>query len=139
MDDLDLFDDHLTAADATLLVAAIDDDHGDTDPPDECGVGRDTGAARSGGPGDGRSTAGCSGCGCLVAAALGSVALRAAASRPTSLVTGAFAGGLASTAVAASGLASWVLRTHARAERVTWLTRACRALARDGRTRRGRT
>jgi len=78
MDDFDLFDDDLTVAEATLLVAAIDDeDGGRADRGRRRPAGsREAAAGRGAAASERRRAGGCAGCGCLLAVAgLGAFAL----------------------------------------------------------------
>lgn len=101
MDGFDLFDDDLTAAEATLLVAAIDDEDGaqpDRGAPGPAGgraddrapraAGRPGNAAERSGTPERRAAGGCAGCGCLLAVVLPiALATAVAAEAAASLLT----------------------------------------------------
>ena len=85
MDDFDIFDGELTAAEATLLVAAVADDadeDGGSAASEVPGSGRPVrpvASRRREAPSERRAAGGCAGCGCLlIGAGLGAVALAVA-------------------------------------------------------------
>jgi hypothetical protein len=142
MDDFDLIDDHLTIAEATLVVAAIDDDRAGDDR--EPARGGRPAATRSQGPGQPddradeapgrRAAGGCAGCGCLLGvAALGAFAL-ATSVGPATLFHRPVRGSLAAIAAVAAG-GSAVARRR-RSAHLAARTRPCHPRKRSHRDER---